>query len=235
MTRRHHYKPYLAEHGAVIRPAPTTNGITARYENFSHSGTTWFDVTPTPANGTDGTTGAAFTWPNFNGESFVTIGNPAKLNFAGAYTVTAWALQDPNPPVQGGEYIIGKDAGGGSRDFILTPGDNTSQITAFGWLPGFQAAQSPATYPAGVWYFCAAVNEGGTGDLILYVNGVAQPTTGTGGTANWKATASWEFGRPDFGALDYFTGQIDTGRFYDRALSPDEILNDYNAGKPAHP
>ena len=218
----------------VNQPTPTGDTV-AQYERLSHSGTTWFDLSSSPANGTDGTNGAAFTWPNFNGESFVTIGNPAKLDFAGAYTVTAWAVQDPNPPLQGGEYIIGKDAGGGSRDFILTPGDNSSQITAFCWLPGFQAAQSPATYPAGVWYFCAVVNEGAGGDLILYIDGVAQATTGTGGAANWKASASWEFGRPDFGALDYFTGQIDTGRFYGRALSADEIARDYHAGKPAHP
>jgi hypothetical protein len=217
----------------TLQPVPTGDA-TARYERLSHGGATWHDLMPTPANGTDGTTGAAFTWPNFNGESFVTIGNPAKLNFAGAYTVTAWALQDPNIPHQGGEYIIGKD-NGGNRDFILTPGDDSSQITAFCWLPGFTSAQSPATYPAGAWYFCAVVNEGVGGDLLLYLNGVPQPTTGAGGTANWKGAAAWEFGRPNSGADDYFTGQIDTGRFYSRALSPDEILRDYHAGKPAHP
>jgi len=86
----------------VNQPTPTGDTV-AQYERLSHSGTTWFDLSSSPANGTDGTNGAAFTWPNFNGESFVTIGNPAKLDFAGAYTVTAWAVQDPNPPLQGGE------------------------------------------------------------------------------------------------------------------------------------
>jgi len=91
--RRHHYKPYLGEGGIVSKPAVTTNGVTARYERFSHSGTTWYDLTPNPANGTDGTIGAAFTWPAFNGESFVNIGNPTKLQFAGAFSLCVWYNQ----------------------------------------------------------------------------------------------------------------------------------------------
>ena len=89
MRRKHHKAP-----------VPTGDAV-ARYERLSHSGATWFDLMPTPANGTDGTIGAAFTWPNFNGESFVTIGQPAKLSFADAFTIVTWANQSTVPQGKG--------------------------------------------------------------------------------------------------------------------------------------
>lgn len=216
----------------VIQPTPTGDAV-ARYERLSHTGTTWHDIMPTPADGTDGTNGAAFTWPNFNGESFVTIGNPSKLDFAGAFTICGWAFQDANPPTQGNEYVIGRD--GATRNVIYTQSDNGNQISFFCWTPAFNAAQGPATTPAGQWYFTACVNEGAGGDLKIYIDGVLAGTdVGGGGVPAWGADA-WEFGRPQSATTnDYFTGQIDTGRFYGRALSADEVLRDYNAGKPAH-
>ena len=81
------------------------------------------------------------------------------------------------------------------------------------------------------------VNEGAGNDLHLYVDGELRATNaGNGASVAWHAATPWEFGRrqaatPD----DYLTGQMDTVRFYSRALSADEILRDYHAGKPAHP
>ena len=79
------------------------------------------------------------------------------------------------------------------------------------------------------------VNEGNGGDLLLYVDGVLQVTNaGKGSDITWFAAVPWEFGRRQ-DADDYLTGNMDTVRFYSRALSADEILRDYHAGKPAHP
>jgi len=220
MRRKHH-------------KAPTVTGdATARYERLSHSGSTWFDLMPTPADATDGGTGGI--WPAFDGLSWATIGKPSKLDFAGAFTITGWAYQDPNPPTQGNEYVIGRD--GATRNVIYTQSDNGNQISFFCWTPGFNSAQGPAATPAGQWYFTACVNEGAGNDLKIYINGALAGTdAGGGGVVAWGAD-DWEFGRPQSGgATDYFTGQIDTGRFYNRALSADEIFRDYNAGKPAHP
>jgi hypothetical protein len=216
----------------LLQPVPTGDA-TARYERLSHGGTTWYDLMPTPANGTDGTAGAAFTWPNFNGESFVTIGNPAKLNFAGAFTLCAWAYQDSGVPHQGTEFFIGKDGGLG-RDVGLTSADNANDIKGFVFEGGFASAQYTSAGP-GSFYYLTFVNEGPGNDLKLYIDGVLRATnSGKGVEESWSAGTAWEFGRdqrPD----DYLTGILDTGRFYSRALSPDEILRDYHAGKPAHP
>ena len=185
----------------LLQPVPTGDA-TARYERLSHGGATWYDLMPTPANGTDG--GTPGFWPNFDGVSWATIGKPAKLDFANAFTICGWAFQSADPPTQGNEFVISRD--GATRNVIYLQSDNGNRITFFGWTPAFNSAQGPVTTDAG-----------------------------GGGAVAWGAD-DWEFGRPQNGlALDYFTGQIDTGRFYNRALSPDEILRDYHAGKPAHP
>lgn len=219
--------------------APDISGSAmARYENTSHGGATWYDLMPTPANGTDG--GTPGFWPNFDGVSYVTIDAsiPNKLNFAGAYTIQTWAQQSPDVPVQGNERIISRDPNGGTRSYLIMNSDSNGQVTFYSW-DGLTAknAQTGAAPAMGVWYHFAAVNEGPGGDLIIYRNGIVAGTgVGKGGAPNYDATTPAEFGRIQNGLPnDYWTGQIDTGRFYSRALSPDEILRDYHAGKPAHP
>lgn len=213
----------------LLQPVPTGDAV-ARYERLSHGGATWYDLMPTPANGTDG--GTPGFWPNFDGVSFCTIGNPAKLDFAGAFTLCVWAYQDPNIPHQGTEFFIGKDGGAG-RDVGLTSADNANDIKGFIFQGGFASAQYTSSGP-GAFYYLAFVNGGPGNDLKLYIDGVLRATNvGKGVVESWSAGTAWEFGRdqrPD----DYLTGILDTGRFYSRALSADEILRDYHAGKPAH-
>ena len=224
----------------LLQPVPTGDA-TARYERLSHGGATWYDLMPTPANAADGgafipvpPAPAVANWPNFDGASWCSIGNPAKLDFAGAFTLCVWAYQDPAVPHQGTEFFIGKDGVGG-RDAGLTSADNANDVKGFIFTPGYAAAQTAGS-PPGVFYYIAFVNEGAAGDLKLYVDGDLKATNvGSGATELWSA-APWEFGRDTTGAPQAeLTGTLDTGRFYNRALSPDEILRDYHAGKPAHP
>lgn len=220
-----------------IKQPVVTGDAAARYERLSHSGTTWYDLMPAPADGTDGTIGAAFTWPSFNGESFVSIGNPAKLQFAGAFTICAWYNQSTDPPTQGNERILSRD-NIGTRPFLLSQSDNTGLAQAFVSTTGFNNVQASGNYSTGTFHFMVVVNEGAGGDLLIYMDGELQGTAaGDGGTVSSWGTLDTEFGRHQIAGntTDYFTGLIDTGRFYGRALSPDEILRDYHAGKPAHP
>jgi hypothetical protein len=212
----------------IKQPVPTGDAV-ARYERLSHSGTTWYDLMPAPANATDG--GTPGFWPDFDGLSWCAIGNPAKLDFAAAFTLCAWAYQNPDPPLQGGEYLIGKDNPAVGRNAGLSSADNNTQLSGF--IFPFQAVQYVAA--GGVQHYSAFVNEGAGGDLFLYVDGVLRATNaGNGINEVWLAGTPWEFGRRQDGT-DYLTGNMDTARFYSRALSPDEILRDYYAGKPAHP
>ena len=215
------------KHKRQIKP---TGDATARFERLSHSGSTWFDLMPAPANATDG--GTPGFWPVFDGASWCEIGIPIKLDFASAFTLCVWAYQNPDPPIQGGEYLIGKDdVGTGNRNAGLSSSDNDTQLSGF--IFPYQAVQYVAA--GGVQHYSAFVNEGAGGDLLLYVAGVLRATNaGNGANITWLPATPWEFGRRQDGT-DYLTGNMDTARFYSRTLSPDEILRDYYAGKPAHP
>jgi len=222
-----------------VRPPVPTGDATARYESLSVGGTTWYDSMPTPANGTLSGDGSWF--PNFvTGDSnYVAVGNPAKLNFSGAFTISVWGEQNPNPPVQGGEYLVGKDGLQTGRDMGISMLDNNALISGFLFSPGAKFVQY-APPVKGNMHHIAFVNEGAGNDLHLYVDGELRATNaGNGASIAWHATTPWEFGRRQNDAAgnpdDYLTGNMDTVRFYSRALSADEILRDYHAGKPAHP
>ena len=309
----------------VKQPVPTGDA-TARYERLTHSGTTWYDLMPTPANGTDSaittatitgvtqanpgvvpcsgghsytndlivfisgvggmtqlndktytvknatattfelydatlapaavdTTGydaytsggtatrGALTWPFFNGTTWVTIGNPTKLQYAGAFTLCVWYRQDTAIPRQGNERILSRD-NIGVRPFLLSQDDNGGLAQAFVSSPAFNNVQASGNYATNTYHMMALVNQGAGGDLLIYIDGTLQGTAaGKGGAVTSWGTIDTEFGRHQIGNAggaagnqsDYFTGDIDTGRFYGRALSADEILRDYHAGKPAHP
>ncbi len=232
--RRHHYKPYLGGHGAMTPPVPTTNGITARYERFSHSGNTWYDLTPTPANGTD--TGTPGFWPVFDGVSGVSLGQPTKLDFTGAFTCSFWSKQSAAAP-PGSERMIARDDGGPNRSWVVVSVDPGGAIASYFWgvgfpAPGYTTVTTPAN-PLGVWYYTTFVNEGPGNDIVNFVDGVERARNVGGGGVVVPHPVNTEIGQ-DSAAASKFQGDLDTVRLYTRALSADEILRDYKAGKPVH-
>ena len=182
----------------------------------------------------------ALSFPYYDGTSSVSIGAPAKLDFADAFTLCAWANMDiVTPPIQNNEAIIYKSDRVAQFDVAFTIADNNGQVTGAIYAPGGKTVQSGAGF-GGAWRYFVFVNEGAGNDLTLFIDGALINTTaGDGGAVTWDAAVPWYFGRTAAGgaliAQDFFQGQIDTGRFYSRALSADEILRDYYAGKPAHP
>jgi len=183
-------------------------------------------------------------FPYYDGTSYVTIGTPAKLNFTDPFTICVWALQDiVTPPIQSSEGMITRDdMSGGGRDVAFNLKDDNGQLTFAVFNPSGSpvSAQSGALFRDAAWHYFVGVNEGAGNDVKLYGDGALITTiAGDGGPVTWAAGTDWFFGRNDRGgaeiALDFFQGMIDTGRFYSRALSADEILRDYYAGKPAHP
>jgi len=221
---------------SIRQPVPTGDAV-ARYERLSHEGSVWRDLSPTPSDGTDGTIGAAPAWPHFNGESYVSFGQPSKLDFSGACTVVVWYNQDTiTPPVQGNERILSRD-NGALRSFLIAQADNTGVCQLFAWTPTIRNIVATGTYATDTWHCVVMVNEGVGGDLVIYVDGQQRGSIAGAGGAVAAPAVDTEAGRHQIpgNTTDYFQGYIDTVRFYDRALSADEIQRDYFAGVPAHP
>ena len=217
----------------LLQPVPTGDA-TARYVRLSHGAPKWLDLMPTPANGDDGGSflGAppAAAWPVFDGAAFVDVGQPAKLNFAGAFSIGFWVKQDPTAPGPTWERVIARPGA-----YLGNEVDSDGKIAGFLYRT-VGGTSSATTGPNAVnnWYYVTYVNEGTGNDLVMYVNGAeGKRTVGGGGIMTAAAVDLYLGNQPSL--VSGFQGLLDTVRFYSRALSPDEILRDYYAGQPAHP
>ena len=221
----------------TLQPVPTGDA-TARYERLSHGGAIWHDLMPTPADGAD--EGTAGFWPNFDGVSGVNLGRPSKFLFADAFTICQWSKQSVEPPRQTKERTLSWDNGAEPvRSIIIEQQDDGSGlITGYVWTTGsgLNKIDSNPGFNTGTWHFIVLVNEGTGGQVKLYVNTVLQGTSAGGGVVR-TSTSDWYIAKRHGGVVgdDWYTGVLDTTRFYPRALSDDEILRDYYAGLPAHP
>ena len=205
--------------------------LVSSYLPETQTPTSWPDST-----GTNNMTGAVTAPPVFDGNDYYTIGDPANLEFSGAFTVEAWCSQNHDSS-QGSERVISKDPIGGARSFTLTMRDNTGNAEVYLWdaTGAFTQLISVDTYKTGGWHHLVVVNEGDGKALSLYVDGVLQAVKATGGRILRPSTTAWEIGRAQGGIPpDYLEGRCDTVRFYNAALTHNQVIQNYNAAKVAH-
>jgi len=204
-----------------------TGAAMVRYENTSYGGIIWYDLMFAPVNGIGTGFGAGVDWPRFDGAQNVNIGQPSKLALTGNMSFVAWASQDAG--VTGYERVMSRD---GVDRFILSLNDNTGKPFVMLDIGGSKTITGGSTTNDGDWHMIAATYDGAT--LSLYIDGVLDSSLAAAGSADIDTAKDLDFGS-NANANAFLEGRIDTCRIYSRALSPDEILRDYNAGKPAHP
>jgi hypothetical protein len=78
----------------------------------------------------------------------------------------------------------------------------------------------------GAWHHCVATRAEATGTLKIYVDGILQ-ATGTGGSNPLTAAASLQFGSRQTG-VNFFNGNLDEIKFYNRALGSNEVTALYH-------
>ena len=216
----------------LIQPVPTGDAV-ARYERLSHGGSTWYDLMPTPANGTDSGWPAPPgppLWPTFDGDQVIVVGQPTKLGLTGNMSFVAWASQPDGG--DGYETLMTRDAGGANR-FILSQNDTTGKAFVMLNIVANISVVSVTSVNDSAWHMIAATHDGAT--LKLYVDGELDASLAAVGSADIDTATDLDFGADTVPPDDYLEGRLDTCRIYNRALSADEILRDYYAGKPAHP
>jgi Concanavalin A-like lectin/glucanases superfamily/Bacterial Ig-like domain/Bacterial Ig domain len=216
---------------AFVPPPP---GMVAGYGFDEGTGTT---VADNSANGNTGTIsgagwtssgrfGSALTFDGF--DDLVTIADADMLDLTTAMTLEAWVR-----PTQMGGYrtVIMKEAAT-ALDYALYSDTSAArpryQVQVNGQLRG---PSGPAQLPAGEWTHLAATYDGAV--LRLYVNGsqVASETrTGARPVSNGPLRIGGTLIYPE-----YFKGDIDEVRVYNRALTASEVVTDMNtavAGTP---
>lgn len=163
-----------------------------------------------------GAANAAYSFPgNGKVDAYIDLGRPASLQFSGDFTVSAWVLMsggETNPRI----VSNGQDAG----YELLTAWTGTTRRFE-SWYAG-QRLASDSFYPENQWHFVALQRKGST--LELFING---RTDGNLLITNAPAyNHNCQIGKKA-GWLDRWGGIIDEVRFYNRALSADELTRLY--------
>jgi hypothetical protein len=92
-----------------------------------------------------------------------------------------------------------------------------------------QTVLSGPTIPANTWYNTVMTYNGVTASL--YINGALYTSSPTSGSIVYSANANLNIGRKNLGDGEYISGSVASVRVYNRALTAEEVLQNYNAQK----
>jgi hypothetical protein len=182
--------------------------------------------------------GVGFTTSNSG--SFVFDGTNDFINIPGieintSFTIGMYflSLSDNRTNIITGKYAggttdfwIGTTNSGGPYKawFSITDGANPNKLETKSY-----------NLTTGVWYYITAVynnNNNSTYTASLYMNGVLQQSL-TGGLGFSNPTGNYTIGNYSIGTpvSAYFQGNLGSHHYYNRALTQQEILQNYNATK----
>jgi hypothetical protein len=211
--------------GVNYNSSIVTNGLVlcldaANIKSYSGSGTIWNDLSvsknigtlvnsPTYSNGT----------LILNGSSqYITVASSSAWAFGGNGTVEQWV------------YINGNN---GSNNRLWDVTNNASALDAYlngatynVWFHGNTVGVTN-TIPANQWVNLVVTYTSGT--ISVYFNGVSQPLTGTTTGYNITNNGTLYIGQFSGGGNYYLNGSIPIMKIYNRPLSSDEILQNFNA------
>jgi hypothetical protein len=173
---------------------------------------------------------------SFDGDDYVDCGNDNSLNIEQEITISAWinAISWKTNYWEG--TIIGKDDwnDGDSHGYVLRTGDNgklsftISEDNSVNW----HEALTSSLMSTGTWYHIAGTFNGT--HLKAYIGGDLKETTVISQTLMETSSYNLKIGQSPFDSARIFNGLIDEAKIYSRALSPEQIMNDYQEGLVGH-
>jgi len=211
------YSPKIITNGLVLSLDAANN------KSYPGSGTTWTDLSGNNNNGTL-TNGPTFSDSNggvivFDGTNdYVPIGTSGFPFGSSAGTLSVWAKT--NTISSGYIWIVSYGTALGSQSRFL--GINSSTYLFGGYGDDINASGVPLN----TWFNMVGVYDGT--NAFLYINGnlVSGPTA-----KSWNTIANnAQLGRQTNGS-EYWNGNISQASIYNRTLSSDEVLQNYNATK----
>lgn len=162
--------------------------------------------------------------------NFINLDNSYNLNYSsvtlGAWIKTTSSQTYPN--------IIGKPYYGskvGRYSLYVLPGGAVGLITSLTGLVNVDANTTTGLINTGVWTYVVGVIDRTFGNTI-YVNGVlVGSASGDTSSSNWDTNDNFTLGLYTGAPDGYFNGSISNAFLYNRTLSQQEILQNYNATK----
>lgn len=206
---------------------PSNPGLVAAFNFNEANGGTLYDLSGSNNNGT--VSGAAWTGSGkygggllFDGvNDMVTVNDANALDFTNTFTLEAWV----NPTVNGNwSTVIFKERPGGMLYSLYTNNGTTRPVGQVFLSNNEQDAIGTAAIPLNTWTHLASTYDGTT--LRLYVNGTQVATKAITGSLANTASPLRLGGNSIWG--EWFNGQIDNVRIYNRSLPVAEIQADMN-------
>lgn len=205
----------------------------ANDRSYPTSGTTWTDISGFGSNGTL-TNGPTFNSGNagsivFDGSNdFVNV-TPFSSNFPSGSAARTMCAMFRATTVAGGREIfgIGANTGGGTRSALWI--DATRGIGIESQVPLVLTTDWPGINN---WvYLCVVIPSTNIFSSLIYVNGslVSSTNYGTDLTLNTATTAATIGTVPTATSAHMFSGNISSIKLYNRALTADEVLSNFNA------
>ncbi len=218
---------YAAQLQQSFRMSVQPEGLMALYPLDETVLPTIFDNSVNTVNGTavgspSSTTGKLDGALSFNGSSqYVQLGSTSSLQGT-TLTLGAWVKTSTSSGLMA---AVSK-----GNSFLL--GVNDGYAAIYDWTGASVCASTTPSVADGSWHHIAATLDSGTTDgSVIYVDGIEQKT------CTW--TPVNQTGQPAIGAsstgswANYFNGQIDNVKVFDRVLTADEVKAEYqgqNAG-----
>ena len=138
-------------------------------------------------------------------------------------TVTAWIKPSSNTIGRG--VIFGSRNGSGSGDLFKIEVNNSNQYVFEYDSTGNGGIATGSSISTG-WAHIAAIYDGS--DIILYINGL-EVSRNTGNPNAAIDQDNYQIGKRSDSNTEYFDGNIDDLRLYNKALSQDEVSRIQNA------
>ncbi|MBU3914079.1 hypothetical protein KKA14_00925, partial [bacterium] len=165
-----------------------------------------------------GTASQAYT---FDGAGdYIEIENPVEDDFS----ISFWFRSTQVSGASGGNWFAGEGlvegkTGTDQSDFGISLGDGN---VMFGTGNTNSTIESSADYNDGNWYHVTATRSKGMGDLSLYIQGT-EIVTGTGNVLSLNAPQLLRIASAPGSSTNYYQGDIDDIRIYNRVLNQTEI------------
>jgi hypothetical protein len=196
--------------------------------SYPKNGTTWYDLS---SYGNNVTLRNGPTFNSVNGGSVVFDGaddnsiGSTPLVYLNSMTIESWIFPT-NYPINTGGFILS------NLSYYLEYGTTGKILSYFYGLSNEGYHQSDSTVSLNAWSYVNTVRDKENNTILFYINGVLDKTiTGITGTLYVRAGN----GTPQVGGFSgggyKFNGRISNVKFYNRALSESEVLQNYNSQK----
>jgi len=211
-------------------PRIVTDGLVlyldaANPRSYPGSGTTWSDLS---GNGNNGTliNSPSYSADNlgsfgFDGaNNFVSVSNSNSLN-PSTNTLICWVKSNTSTWNAYGTLMSKRNV------FVIHPNQNITSVSYYYYLNNSWKSQTINASDITVWNMYACSWDGSK--ISGYLNGILKGTSTQTGPLNTSDAGVMEIGRDDQIASRVLNGNISHASLYNRALSPEEIEQNFNA------